>query len=303
MDSVVLLSGGTGGAKLARGLVDACDALTVVANTGDDIDIYGVHVSPDPDLVTYWLADEIDERGWGLRGDTWNVMEALERAGRPHWFRLGDRDLAMCLLRTDRLRAGRTLTQAQQTVVDALGVRARVLPMSDQRVATWVETGGRKLPFQEFMIVEKAEGPVDSVELRGLHRAPPTDAVLQAVAEADAIVIGPSNPVISIGPILALPGMREALRSAPAPVVAVSPFVGGRSLKGPTEAFCEQAGIALSAAGIARAYSEVIDGVVADEPADGLPELVTDTLMETQEQRARLAREVLDFATSLRATR
>lgn len=303
MDSVVLLSGGTGGAKLARGLVDACDALTVVANTGDDIDIYGVHVSPDPDLVTYWLADEIDERGWGLRGDTWNVMEALERAGRPHWFRLGDRDLAMCLLRTDRLRAGRTLTQAQQAVVDALGVRARVLPMSDQRVATWVEIDGRKLPFQEFMIVERAEGPVDSVELRGLHRAPPTDAVLQAVAEADAIVIGPSNPVISIGPILALPGMREALRSAPAPVVAVSPFVGGRSVKGPTEAFCKQAGIPLNAAGIARAYSEVIDGVVADEPADGVPELVTDTLMETQEQRARLAREVLDFATSLRATR
>ncbi|HEY7455497.1 MAG TPA: 2-phospho-L-lactate transferase [Thermoleophilaceae bacterium] len=303
MDSVVLLSGGTGGAKLARGLVDACDALTVVANTGDDIDIYGVHVSPDPDLVTYWLADQIDERGWGLRGDTWKVMEALERAGRPHWFRLGDRDLAMCLLRTDRLHAGRTLTQAQQAVVDALGVRARVLPMSDSRVSTWVETGGRKVPFQEFMIVGKAEGPVDSVELRGLHRAPPTDAVLQALAEADAIVIGPSNPVISIGPILALPGMREAIRAAPAPVVAVSPFVGGRSLKGPTEAFCEQAGIPLTAAGIVRAYSQVIDGVVADEPAGRLPELVTDTLMETQDQRVRLAREVLDFATSLRATR
>jgi LPPG:FO 2-phospho-L-lactate transferase len=283
--------------------VDACDALTVVANTGDDIDIYGVHVSPDPDLVTYWLADQIDERGWGLRGDTWKVMEALERAGRPHWFRLGDRDLAMCLLRTDRLHAGRTLTQAQQAVVDALGVRARVLPMSDSRVSTWVETGGRKVPFQEFMIVGKAEGPVDSVELRGLHRAPPTDAVLQALAEADAIVIGPSNPVISIGPILALPGMREAIRAAPAPVVAVSPFVGGRSLKGPTEAFCEQAGIPLTAAGIVRAYSQVIDGVVADEPAGRLPELVTDTLMETQDQRVRLAREVLDFATSLRATR
>jgi LPPG:FO 2-phospho-L-lactate transferase len=170
-------------------------------------------------------------------------------------------------------------------------------------VSTWVETGGRKVPFQEFMIVGKAEGPVDSVELRGLHRAPPTDAVLQALAEADAIVIGPSNPVISIGPILALPGMREAIRAAPAPVVAVSPFVGGRSLKGPTEAFCEQAGIPLTAAGIVRAYSQVIDGVVADEPAGRLPELVTDTLMETQDQRVRLAREVLDFATSLRATR
>jgi LPPG:FO 2-phospho-L-lactate transferase len=304
MESVVLLSGGTGGAKLARGLVEACDALTVVANTGDDIDIYGVHVSPDPDLVTYWLADEIDERGWGLRGDTWKVMEALERARRPHWFRLGDRDLAMCLLRTDRLRAGRTLTQAHQSVVDAMGVRARVLPMSDERVSTWVEARGRKLPFQEFMIVEQAEGPVDAVELRGLHRAPPSDAVLQALAEADAIVIGPSNPVISIGPILALPGMREALRAAPAPVVAVSPFVDGRSVKGPTEAFCEQAGIARSATGIVRAYSEVIDGLVADEEAEQrVPQLETPTLMETQDDRVRLAEQVLGFADSLRSTR
>ena len=214
MDSVVVLSGGSGGAKLARGLADACEQLTVVANTGDDVDIYGVHVSPDPDLVTYWLADEIDERGWGLRDDTWQVMEALERAGRPHWFRLGDRDLAMCLLRTEQLRAGHTLTQAHQVVVDAMGVSARVLPMSDQPVSTWVGARGRMLPFQEFMIVERAEGPIEQVELRGLDEARPSDAVLQAVAEADAIVIGPSNPVISIGPILALPGMREALHAA-----------------------------------------------------------------------------------------
>jgi LPPG:FO 2-phospho-L-lactate transferase len=303
MDSVVVLSGGTGGAKLARGLLDACDNLTVVANTGDDIDIYGVHVSPDPDLVTYWLADEIDERGWGLRDDTWKVMEALEGAGRANWFRLGDRDLAMCLLRTERLRAGQTLTQSHQAVVEALGVEARVLPMSDHRVSTWVSARGRKLPFQEFMIVEKAEGPVDGVELRGLHRAPPSDAVLQAIAEADAIVIGPSNPVISIGPILALPGMREALRAAPAPVIAVSPFVGGHAVKGPTEPFCEQAGLATSAAGIARAYSDVIDAMVADESSNGAPELVTDTLMQTADDRARLACEVLDFAASVRATR
>jgi LPPG:FO 2-phospho-L-lactate transferase len=303
MESVVLLSGGTGGAKLARGLADACDSLTVVANTGDDIDIYGVHVSPDPDLVTYWLADEIAEQGWGLRGDTWQVMDALERAGRPHWFRLGDRDLAMCLLRTEQLRAGHSLTRAHATVVEAMGVESRVLPMSDQLVTTWVEAGGRTLPFQEFMIVEQARGPIDSVELRGIDRAAPSDAVLQAVAEAEAIVIGPSNPVISIGPILALPGMREALRGAPAPVVAVSPFVGGRSVKGPTVPFCEQAGIELSAAGIARAYSDVIDGLVADKPSNGRAELVTDTLMETPEDRARLAREVLGFAASLDATR
>jgi LPPG:FO 2-phospho-L-lactate transferase len=304
MDSVVVLSGGSGGAKLARGLADACEQLTVVANTGDDVDIYGVHVSPDPDLVTYWLADEIDERGWGLRDDSWKVMEALERAGRPHWFRLGDRDLAMCLLRTEQLRAGRTLTEAHGSVVDAMGVDARVLPMSDQPVVTWVRARGRELPFQEFMILERGEGPVESVELRGLERARPSGAVLQALAEADAIVIGPSNPVISIGPILALPGMREALSAAPAPVVAVSPFVGGRSVKGPTEAFCEQAGIQPSAAGVARAYADVLDGIVADESPNGgagglPPALVTDTLMGSAADRARLAREVLDFAGSL----
>jgi len=303
MDSVVLLSGGTGGAKLARGLADVCDGLTVVANTGDDVEIYGVHVSPDPDLVTYWLADEIDERGWGLRGDTWQVMDALAAAGRPHWFRLGDRDLAMCLIRTELLRAGASLTEAHAAVVEALGVTARVLPMSDQPVATWVQAGGRELPFQEFMIIERAEGPIDGVELRGVERARPSDGVLQAVAEADAIVIGPSNPVISIGPILALPGMREALRGAPAPVVAVSPFVGGRSVKGPTDAFCDGAGIERSAAGIARAYEDVIDGIVADEPAGGPDELVTGTMMDSQEARARLAREVLDFAASVHVTR
>jgi LPPG:FO 2-phospho-L-lactate transferase len=300
MDSVVLLSGGTGGAKLARGLQDACEELTVVANTGDDVDVYGVHVSPDPDLVTYWLADEIDERGWGLSDDTWQVMDALERAGQDHWFRLGDRDLAMCLLRTERLRAGRTLTESHQAVVDAMGVSARVLPMSDQPVSTWVGARGRTLPFQEFMIVERAEGPVESIELRGLDTASPSGAVLEAIGGAGAIVIGPSNPVISIGPILALPGMRDALGAADAPVVAVSPFVGGRSLKGPTDIFCEHAGIELSAAGVASAYADVIDGIVGDEPVDTVPALVTDTLMDCSGARARLAREVLDFATSLR---
>ena len=299
MDSVVVLSGGSGGAKLARGLADECEHLTVVANTGDDVDIYGVHVSPDPDLVTYWLADEIDERGWGLRDDTWRVMEALERAGRPHWFRLGDRDLAMCLLRTEQLHAGHTLTEAHRVVVEAMGVSAHVLPMSDQPVSTWVGAHGRKLPFQEFMIVERAEGPIQEVELRGLDRAKPSDSVLQALAGAEAIVIGPSNPVISIGPILALPGMREALRAAPAPVVAVSPFIDGRSLKGPTEAFCAQAGIEPSAAGVAVAYADVLDGIVADERVEGFPALVTDTRMDTAADRARLARELLDFAASL----
>jgi LPPG:FO 2-phospho-L-lactate transferase len=299
LSHVVLLSGGTGGAKLARGLLDVCDELTVVANTGDDVEVHGVHVSPDPDLVTYWLADEIDPRGWGLRGDTSSVMDALRDAGRPVWFHLGDRDLAMCLVRTALLREGRRLTEAHGAVVSAMGVSARVLPMSDQPVATFVRHAGRLWPFQEYMIVAGASPPVEGVALQGLERARPTDEVLAAVASCDLIVIGPSNPVISIGPILALPGMREAVAGAPAPVVAVSPFVGGRSLKGPTAHFCEWAGIETSATGIAGAYAAVVDGLVADETVNGVPCLVTDTLMGDQEARRRVASEVLEFGVGL----
>jgi LPPG:FO 2-phospho-L-lactate transferase len=280
-------------------MLDVADGPLVIANTADDVEVYGVHVSPDPDLITYWLADEIDPRGYGIRGDTWQVMSALEAAGRPAWFRLGDRDLAMCLIRTEGLRAGKRLTEAHAAVVEAMGARARVLPMSDEPVATWIGAAGRVLPFQEYMIVEGAPTPIAAVELRGLERARPTDDVLAALAEADAIVIGPSNPVISIGPILALPGMREALAGAPAPVVAVSPIVGGRSLKGPTEPFCEYAGIELSATGVAAAYAPVLDGMVADEEVAGLPALVTNTTMDTAEAARRLAGETLEFAGSL----
>jgi LPPG:FO 2-phospho-L-lactate transferase len=251
--------------------------------------------------VTYWLADEIDERGYGLRGDTWHVMDALEAAGRPAWFRLGDRDLAMCLIRTAQLRAGRRLTEAHAAVVAALGVAARVLPMADEPVATRVRHDGRTLPFQEYMIVEGAAPPVEGVQLEGIEHARPTGDVLAALSNAELIVIGPSNPVISIGPILALPGMREALAEASAPVVAVSPFVDGRSVKGPSEHFCAWAGIESSARGIAGAYADVVDGVVADEPAPGLPNLVTGTLMEDVASMRQLARKILDFGRSLRA--
>lgn len=298
---VTLLSGGTGGAKLARGLVDVLgkDELTVIANTGDDVDWNGVHVSPDPDLVTYWLADLIDERGYGIRGDTWEVMSALEAAGRPAWFRLGDRDLAMCLIRTGLLAEGERLTRAHAAVAEAAGVPVRVLPMADEPVRTRVSAGGRTLGFQEFMILVGAEGPVEEVELAGIERARPTREALTAIAEADAILIGPSNPVVSIGPILALPGMRGALAAARAPVVAVSPFVGGRVLKGPTAAFCEHAGIRLGGAGMLDAYPDLLDGVVADEQLPGIAALRTDMLMDSPEGRRRLATDTLDFAASL----
>ena len=277
------------------------DELAVIANTGDDAEPYGVHVSPDPDLVTYWLADVIDERGYGIGGDTWNVMAALESAGRPSWFRLGDRDLAMCLVRTELLRCGARLTDAHAAVVHAMGVRSRVLPMCDEPVRTEVRARGRPRPFQEFMILDRARGPIEDVELRGVEKARPTTDVLAALAEADVVVIGPSNPVASIGPILAVPGMREALAGSPAPVVAVSPFVGGRAVKGPTELFCAQAGVEVSAAGIARFYSGLIDGLVADEPVEGLPALEIDTLMDTPAARAALAAATLEFAAGLSA--
>jgi LPPG:FO 2-phospho-L-lactate transferase len=296
---VVLLSGGTGGAKLARGLLDVCDQLTVVANTGDDAEVYGVHVSPDPDLVTYWLADEIDPRGWGLRGDTSRVMDALRAAGQSVWFHLGDRDLAMCLVRTALLREGRRLTEAHAAVVSAMEVPARVLPMSDQPVATFVRHGGRLWPFQEYMIVAGAAAPVEGVALQGIERARPTHDVLAALASCDLIVIGPSNPVISIGPVLALSGMREAVGGAPAPVVAVSPFVGGRSLKGPTEHFCSWAGVEPDAGGIARVYAGLIDGLVADDAVTGLPSLMTDTVMGDKEAQRRVASEVVEFGLEL----
>jgi LPPG:FO 2-phospho-L-lactate transferase len=230
-------------------------------------------------------------------------MEALRDLGEDVWFNLGDRDLAVCLQRARRLAEGARLTETLEELRATLGVAARVLPPADAPVRTHVRARGEWFGFQEFMIREGAPGPVEGVEVLGAGPAAATPEALEAIASAGTVVIGPSNPVISIGPILSLPGMREALSSAPAPVVAVSPFVGGRSVKGPTEPFCEQAGIALSAAGIAGAYGNVIDGVVGDEPSGAPAELVTDTLMDTPEARARLAREVLDFAASLHVSR
>jgi LPPG:FO 2-phospho-L-lactate transferase len=293
---VAVLAGGTGGAKLAAGLAEH-DDVAVIANTGDDLEIYGVHVSPDPDLVTWWLASIIDERGWGIAGDTFEAMKREDDA----WFQLGDRDLELCRLRTDALAKGARLTEAHAKVVAAVGVEDRVLPMCDEPVRTHVRTPKGLRPFQEFMIVDRWAGPIEEVVLVGVDDARPTPEVAEALARADAIVIGPSNPVISIGPILAVPGMRDLLREARAPIVAVSPFVGGRAVKGPTDAFCRSVGIELSAQGIARLYRDVIDGVVADESVEGVATLVTDTLMADGDARRRLARRILDFAGSRRS--
>lgn len=298
---VVVLAGGTGGAKLARGMADVVpsDELVVVANTADDVEIYGAHVSPDPDLVTFWLADRIDARGWGLAGDTFLVMDGLRELGREVWFNLGDRDLAIGIERARRLREGARLTEAIAELGRALEAPGRVLPMCDEPVRTRVRARERERPFQEFMIRGRGEGPIEDVAFDGIDAARPAPEVLDALAAARAIVIGPSNPVVSIGPILAVPGMREALRGARAPVVAVSPIVAGEVLKGPTAAFMAWAGQPASAAGVAALYGDLLDGIVSDEPVPGIATHRTDLLMADATGRARLASETLAFAARL----
>ena len=304
--TVALLAGGTGGGKLAAGLQDVVGSeLAVIANTADDTELHGLYVSVDPDLVTFWLADAIDRRrGWGFREDTFVAHEQLQQLGAPGWFGLSDRDLATSLYRTHFLAEGGTLTAAQAQIARSLGATARVLPMCEERVRSRIRTAAGWRDLQEFLILDGGEGDVAEVRLEGIESARPTPEVLEAVAEAEAIVIGPSNPVISIGPILALRGMREAIAAAEAPVVAVSPLVGGRSLKGPTEAFLRAVGRPLNAAGVASLYAGLLDGIVADpddpgpEP-DGIRTLTRPTVMKGEAEGRRLAEEVLSFAREL----
>jgi LPPG:FO 2-phospho-L-lactate transferase len=299
---VVVLAGGTGGAKLVRGMADVVEPerLAAIVNTGDDIEIYGAHVSPDPDLVSFWLADVIDERGWGLRDDTFFVMDALRALGSDVWFNLGDRDLAWCVERARMLSERVSPTAALARLSESIGVRGRVLPMSDDPVRTWVRGVEGWRSFQEFMIRDRAAGPVEGLEFRGAEQARPTEPVLEAIAQARAIIIGPSNPLASIAPMLAVPGMREALLDADAPVVAVSPIVGGEVLKGPTASFMAFAALECSAGGVADFYGDLLDGMVADEDsAQRLATLQTDTRMDDAAARARLAAQTLDFAQAL----
>ena len=306
---IVLLSGGTGGARLARGMLDLLgpDELAVVANTGDDIAAFGLHVSPDPDLITYWLAGVIDEaRGFGIEGESFNTFERLVELGAPGWFRLGDADLATCLLRTELLHEGERLTEIARTIAEAFGVAAALLPMCDEPVQTYVKTEGEWRHFQEYLIMQHAEPPIEGVEFRGADEARITGEVERAIASAEAIVIGPSNPIASIGPILAVPGVREALADVEAPVVAVSPLVGGHSIKGPTEAFLAWAGLDVDDRAIATQYAGLIDGLVVDRDSptgraslSGVVLHQTATLMPDPEGRVREGRETLEFARSL----
>jgi len=303
---VALLAGGTGGGKLAAGMHALIgDGLSVIANTGDDLELLGIHVSPDPDLVTYWLSGDIDEeRGWGIRGDSFATFERLVELGAPDWFALGDRDLAACLYRSHFLAEGGRLTAAQEQIARAVGVRAAVLPMCEQPVRTRlrIESGWREV--QEYLIVDRGEPPVEEIELRGISFAKPTAEVTEAISSADLIVLGPSNPVISIGPILAVPGIREAMLTATAPVVAVSPLVGGKVLKGPTDKLMQALGRPCTAAGVASMYEGLLDGMVVDNgdpdpPPGELETLTAPILMDEAKSRQRVARVVMAFGASL----
>jgi len=303
---VALLAGGTGGAKLAAGTQEEIGSdLSVIANTGDDVETLGVHVSPDPDLITYWLSGEIDEeRGWGLRDDSFTVFERLTQLGAPSWFRLSDRDLAACLYRRQFVEEGGSFTAAQAQIARALGVEAKVLPMCEAPVRTKVHTAAGTRSLQEYLILDGGTPEVQGVDLDGVAEAEPTKEVLEALRWAEAIVIGPSNPVISIGPILAVPGVTEAIAASNAPVIAVSPFVAGQVVKGPTERFMQALGRPSTAAGVASLYVGLIDAMVVDEgdpdpPPTEIPTLAAPTLMEGSAGRARVARIVLDYAASL----
>jgi LPPG:FO 2-phospho-L-lactate transferase len=308
---VVALAGGTGGAKLAHGLQVALPPgeLTVVVNTGDDTERHGLLVMPDHDAVLYMLDGRFDdERGWGIVGESWNVMAELERYGEDAWFRLGDRDFATHIARNARLRTGASLTEAVLALQRARGIPSAILPMADASVRTQVRTDDGWLDFQEYFVHRRQAPDVREIRYSGMAAAAATQQVTAAIGAADVVVIGPSNPFVSIGPILALHGMRERVAAARArgvPVVAVSPIVGGKALKGPADRMMASLGHETSALGVATLYADIVGGFVLDgvdaplEPAIqalGLRTLVTDTIMADHAGRARLARAVLEFA-------
>ena len=308
---VVALAGGVGGAKLAAGLQDVLPAgdLTVVVNTADDFDLWGLHICPDLDTVMYTLAGIANpETGWGIAGESFETLNMLARYGEDTWFRLGDRDLATHTLRTHHLRSGGTLTEVTTALAASLGVQSVVLPMSDDPVSTVLDTPEGRLEFQEYFVRRGQRDEVLGVELRGIEDARVSGEVLAAISGADAIVLCPSNPVVSVGPILGLPGMKEALALSRAPKVAVSPIVGGRALKGPADKMLLSLGHEVSATGVAAMYAGLVDGMVVDTvdrderdgiEAIGMRVLVTEAVMRDAEDRVRLALETLEFGAGM----
>jgi len=303
---LVALAGGTGAAKLLRGLDALVEpgALTIIGNTGDDAPVWGLHVSPDLDTVSYTLGGFIDEsRGWGLRDETFRTLGEMVRFGEPTWFNLGDRDLATHLHRTRLLREGRTLTEITTRIARDLGVRHAVLPMSDQPVSTRILGPDGWLTFQEYFVREKTQVEVRQVDYAGAAEARPAPGVLPAIAAADAVIVCPSNPITSIGPILAVPGIVQALEATPARVLAVSPIVGGAAVSGPAGRLMAARGLEVSALGVAAAYAPWLDmltidtmdaGLAARLEASGVCPVVAETIMRGRDGEVALARRVLE---------
>jgi LPPG:FO 2-phospho-L-lactate transferase len=306
---VIALCGGVGGAKLAFGLAQVLppEALSIVVNTGDDFEHLGLHVSPDIDTVAYTLAGLSErERGWGLAGETWNFMDQLKRLGGEAWFNLGDRDLAMHVERTRRLAAGESLSLVTASLTAALGIRHSVIPMSDQPVGTVVETTEGELAFQRYFVGEQCRPVATGVRFEGAAAASPSPAFQAALARDDlaAVIVCPSNPYLSVDPILAVPGVRAALEALKAPIVAVSPIIGGKALKGPAAKLMTELGVTPGVVAVAEHYRGLLDGLVVDT-ADageaaalrkaGVEPLVTEAVMVTDEDRMRLAQETLAF--------
>ena len=296
---VVVLSGGVGGARFVQGLVGVIEPseVTVVGNVGDDLEVLGLHVSPDLDSILYALAGVNDERrGWGRADETWRTLDTVRSLGGEAWFQLGDLDLGLHIVRTQALRAGEPLSRVTQRLARALGIEVRVLPATDDRLRTWVETPAGEFPFQEWFVARDHRDEVDAVRFEGEATAKPAPGVLDAIAEAELLLVAPSNPYLSIGPILAVSKLREALAAHSVPAVAVSPLIGGRAVKGPADRMLTRLAGGTSPAHVASQYPGLIDALVVDEAdaddLDGLGDvrpIVTRTLMADPEARRRLA--------------
>jgi LPPG:FO 2-phospho-L-lactate transferase len=303
---IVVLTGGTGGAKFVQGLEQVVPAaqITTVVNTGDDLTWWGLHVSPDLDSITYAMANLLSrERGWGVEGDTFSCLQVIGRLGGPTWFQLGDRDLAVHLMRTQLLAQDKTLTEATETITRGFGIASRVLPMTDSAVETQVMTPTGELSFQEYFVRERWQPEVTGVRFFGSETARPAAGVLEAIHKADAVLIAPSNPITSIGPILAVPGIREALKETPAAVVAVSPIVAGAAVSGPAGKLMQAQSLPVSVEGVARAYADFLDVLIIDERdacgASGVESLgiavsATKTIMRSSGDKEVLARAALE---------
>jgi len=305
---IVVLAGGVGAARFLQGVIQLVpqEQLTVIVNTGDDRDFYGLRVSPDSDIVLYTLSGMVDEaHGWGVRGDTYNTMSQLTKYGNDDWFMLGDRDLATHIHRTNLLRQGKTLSETAESIRTQLGLGLRILPMSDQPVATHIKTPIGLLHFQEYMVKRRCADEVQDVVFVGAQEAKPAPGVLDALREAEAILIAPSNPIVSIGSILSVPGIHNVLHEAKGMVVAVSPIIGGAPIKGPADKLMRGLGLDVSAVGVARHYRDFLDVMVIDEQDKnlvtsiedlGIPTVVTDTIMRDSATKKALAQTVLRAA-------